>query len=171
MTVTFQHLVGEFENTDKVIAYNIENDWNADNTLEIKPNINNGTDEPDYNAQFDMSGPNAVLINTIERDLDINDDEVNSDTVHSVYETIAITIIAESRKMRIKIEDEVNRILWEHNINSSNRIIKSDLSNSHIDHYEKSEVSFNQIELPDNNSQFLQGSEGFLTVVYYKFRS
>ena len=73
--------------------------------------------------------------------------------------------------MRILIEDEINRILWEHNLNTSNRLLKSDASNSHVSHYEKSEVTFRQIDLPGDNSQDLQGSEGILTVVYYKFRS
>ncbi len=172
MTVIFQHLVGDYENTDKVIAYNIDEDWVDSNTLSNKPRIENGTDEPDYKAQFELSGPNAVLINTIERDLDGSDDEANSDTVHSIYERIAITVVAESRIMRIKIEDEINRILWEHNLNSANRLLKSNgTQNSHIDRYEKSEVTFREIDLPGDNSQHLQGSEGFLTVVYYKYRT
>ena len=167
MTVTFQNLAGTLENTDKTIEYNIELNW----TYSIVPNFENGTDEPDYNAQFELTGPNAILVNTIERDYDNNDDEANSDTVHSVREKIAITIIAESRIARIGIEDEINRILWELNINSSNRLNKSDATNSHIDRFLKSEVTFKQIELPGDNSQYLQGSEGFLTCVYYKFRS
>ena len=172
MTVTYQHLVGDYENTDKVIAWNLENLWESLYTNDITPLFQNGTDEPDYKAQFDMTGPNSILINTLERNYENTEDEVNSDTIHSVYEEIVITIVAESRDMRIKLEDEVNRILWELNVNSSNRITKSDgSSNSHIDHFSKSEVSFLQIDLEDDETQFLQGSEGILTVVYYKFRS
>ena len=167
MTVTFQHLVGSYENVDKTIAYNLSNDW----TYSTTPTFENGTDEPDYKAQFDAVGPNSILVNTVERDLERTDDEVNSDTIHSVYEKIAITIVAESRLMRIALEDEVNRILWEHNLNSGNRLLKSDSSNSHIDHYEKSEVTFVEIDVPGTESYNFSGSEGFLTVVYYKFRS
>ena len=139
--------------------------------MSTTPTFENGTDEPDYKAQFDAVGPNSILVNTVERDLERTDDEVNSDTIHSVYEKIAITIVAESRLMRIALEDEVNRILWEHNLNSGNRLLKSDSSNSHIDHYEKSEVTFVEIDVPGTESYNFSGSEGFLTVVYYKFRS
>lgn len=172
MVVTYQHLSGDWENTDKVIAWNLENSWDLENTNEVTPMFQNGTDEPDYKAQFDLSGPNSIMVNTLERDYSITEDEVNSDTVHSVYEEIVITIVAESREMRIKLEDEVNRVLWELNVNSSNRVTKSDgISNSHIDHFEKSEVTFRQIDLDGDETQWLQGSEGILTVVYYKFRS
>lgn len=167
MTVTFQHLVGAFENTDKVIAFNLEDAW----TYSIVPGFNNGTDEPDYKAQFELAGPNVILVNTIERDLDRTDDEANSDTVHSVDERISITIVAESRKARIAFEDEINRIIWELNVNSANRLLKSDGNTSHIDRFAKSEVTFVQIQLPGDESQNLQGSEGFLTCVYYKFRT
>ena len=167
MTITFQHLVGNFENSDKVISYNLAVNW----AYVYTPRFENGTDEPDYKAQFELSGPNAILVNTISRDVSRTDDEVNGDSVHSVDERIAITIIAESRIVRIGFEDEVNRILWELDANSVNRIVKSDTTNSHIDHFEKSEVTFDEIELPGDESQTLQGSEGFLTAIYYKFRS
>ena len=171
MTVTYQHLSGTYENTDKVIFYNLKQSWNKTNTLNHIPGFENGTDQPDHNAQFENKAPNMVMVNTLERNYDENSDEVNSDTVHSIREEIVITIVAESRKMRILMEDEINRILWEQNINSVNRLNKSDGSSSHIDHYEKSEVSFRQIDLTDNNSVHLQSSEGILTVIYYKFRS
>lgn len=171
MTVTFQHLVGSYENVDKTIAYNLENNWDQTKTSNVTPAFENGTDEPDFKAQFDAIGPNTILVNTIHRDLDVTDDEVNSDTVHSVYEEIVITIVAESRLMRISLEDEVNRILWELNVNSANRVNKSDGSNSHIDHFVKSEISFLEIDIDGIDSTNFQSSEGTLTVVYYKFRS
>lgn len=171
MVITFQHLVGDYENTDKVIAYHIENDWDNTNTNSVTPIVENGTDEPDYEAQFDCTGPNKVLVNTIDIDFTEDDDEVNSDTVHSAREEIVITIIAESRIMRRLIEIEVNRIIWELSPNSTIRLTKSDSDNSHIDHFEKSEVSFSQIDLPDNEWNHMQGSEGELIVIYYKFKS
>lgn len=171
MTVTYQHLVGSFENLDKTMAFHIGDDWDNTNTNSVTPIVENGTDEPDYEAQFDCGGANKILVNTIDRDFTLTDDEVNSDTVHSVREEIIITVIAESREMRILIENEINRILWELSPNSSTRLTKSDSSNSHVDHFEKSEVSFAQIDLPDNEWAFMQGSEGSLFCIYYKFRS
>ena len=170
MTVTFQHLSGSYENTDKVIAYNLEQNWDDTNTGSVTPTILNGTDEPDYEAQFDCHDVNSILVNTIEINYDETEDEVNSDTVHSVHEEILITVVAESRVRRILLEAEVNRVLWELNANSANRVPKSDAANSHIDHFQKSEVTFLQIELPES-AAYQQGSEGSLFVIYYKFRS
>lgn len=171
MTVTYSHLAGTFENTDKVIAYNIEQNWTNGNTDSTIPRFENGTDEPDYRAQFDRAFPNAVLVNTIDLDFTENDDEVNSDTVHSVKEEILVTIIAESRKMRVLMENEVNRILWELAPNTATRVVKSDTTNSHIDRFEKSEISFSQIDIPNDQTFHLQGSEGSLFCVYYKFKA
>ena len=171
MTVTWSHLSGTFEATDKVIAYRLETDWNNSNTSSIDPVFENGQDEPDYYAQFDRSGPNKILINTLEGDFTDNTNEVNSDTVHSVREEIIITIVAESKTVRGLFESEVNRILWEASPNSSTRIVKSDAADSHIDHFEKSEVSFRRIELPDNETAYLEGSEGSLYCIYFKFKA
>ena len=168
MTVTFLNLVGDFENLDKTIAFHLESDWTETNI----PVFENGTDEPDYRAQFDRSGPNAVLVNVVEDDYSNTDDEANSDTVHSVTTTVTITIVAESREMRYIMENEVNRILWEMSPNTNTRVNKSnDTESSHISYFEKSEVSFAQVDLPDDSTAYLQGSEGELKCVYYKFRS
>ena len=172
MTITFQHLVGTFEPVDKTIAFHIEADWDKDNTNDNVPTFENGTDEPDYNAQFDRSGPNTILVNTIENETeDLEDDEVNSDTIHKFEEQVVITIVAESRADRIRFENEINRILWEASPNAGTRLTKSDGTNSHINRFKKSEVTFRRIELPDNDTLSLEGSEGILTIVYYKFKT
>lgn len=167
MTVTYQHLSGAYENTDKTIAYHLENDW----TETVYPTFQNGTDEPDYNAQFDNSDPNTILVNTIESDSSRNDDEVNSDTIHSTVEKVIITIIAESREQRILFENEVNRIIWEMSPNTGTRVTKSDGTNSHIDHFERSQVDFKRVDIADDDTRYLENSEGELLLVYYKFKT
>ena len=173
MAITFSHLVGTIEPIDKTLWYHITIEWDNSNTNSITPVFENGTDEPDYRAQFDRSGPNKILFNTLNKLTDNQaPDEVNSDTIHAVNEEIVITIVAESREVRYLFENEVNRILWELSPNSTTRLTKSgDVEDSHIDRFLKSEVQFNQIDLPDDNTAYLIGSEGILTCVYYKFKS
>lgn len=168
MTVTFQHLVGDFENFDKTIAYHLELNW----TDEIIPRFENGTDEPNHNAQFARTGPNAILVNVDENNTeDKSNDEVNSDTIHAFEEKVVITIVAEDRLARKRFENEINRILWEISPNSVTRITKSDETNSHLNRFKKSEITFKRIDLPDNRTAYLEGAEGVLTCVYYKFKT
>jgi hypothetical protein len=103
---------------------------------------------------------------------DKSDDEVNSDTIHAFEEDVVITIIAESREARIKFQNEINRILWELSPNSNTRLNKSnDTENSHIDRFKKSEVTFTRIEPPNDETAYLEASEGILVCVYYKFKT
>jgi hypothetical protein len=173
MPVSFSHLVGDIESIDKTIWYHVTLEWDNSNTNSITPVFENGIDEPDYIAQFDRSGPNKILFNSINKlTEDKSDQEVNSDTIHAVEEEILITIVAESREARYLFENEINRIIWELSPNSSIRLTKSgDVEDSHVDHFKKSEVQFNEIELPNNETAYLIGSEGTLTCIYYKFRT
>ena len=63
MAVTIRNLSGDRENLDKTLDYHLTEDWVSGNTNSITPDIENGTDDPDFLARQDYTGPNKIYIN------------------------------------------------------------------------------------------------------------
>jgi len=173
MTVSFIHLSGTRENFDKVIDYNITTFWNSANTSSITPDIENGTDDPDYLARQDNTGPNKIFLNLISRERsDAERDDPNGDGNHVWKAIVSIDVYAETLAILGLFEDEINRILWEKAPNNSVRLVKSDASASEAHHFESSEIEFQRIE-PQENLEVDDNpnSQGFLIIFYYKAKT
>ena len=173
MTVSFIHLVGTRENFDKVIDYTLTTFWDSTKTSSITPDFENGTDDPDYLATQDNTGPNKIFTNIVTRERsDDEEDDPNGDGNHVWKVLVSIDVYAESLALLGLFEDEINRILWEKAPNNAVRLNKSDATASEAHHFETSEIEFQRIE-PQGNPDYDDNptSQGLLTIYYYKAKT
>ena len=171
MTVTIRNLVGTRENFDKVLDYHLTTDWNSSNTGGITPDIENGTDDPDFLARQDFTGPNKIFINVSSRTRTTDsDNDPNGDGAHEWNTEVVFDVWAENLEILGFFEDEVNRIIWERSPDNSTRLVKSNGSNSEAQFFENSEVEFARIE-PEGELDTNPSSQGFLTIVWFKDKS
>tara|TARA_B100000029_G_C16899922_1_gene713660 strand:- start:30 stop:545 length:516 start_codon:yes stop_codon:yes gene_type:complete len=171
MTVTIRNLVGTRENLDKVFDYHLTDDWTSSNVGGVTPDIENSTDDPDFLARQDYTGPNKIFINVSSR-LRTTDSEndPNGDGSHEWKTEITFDLWGESLEILGLMEDEVNRIIWELAPSNSTRLTKSNGQNSEVQYFENSEVEFARIE-PEGELDTNPSSQGFLTVVWFKDKS
>lgn len=168
MAVTFRNLSGTRENLDKTIRNLLKSNWTSSNTLSRTPDFESDTEEPDYLARQDDTGPNKCYIAWVARNRTPDpEQEALGDSIHLWGETINIELHAESLELLSLFEDEVNRILWENRPDSSTRLAKSDGNNSHIEYFDNSEITFERIE-PDDENDVVPKSTGDLIGWYYK---
>ena len=170
MTVTIRNLIGARENFDKVLDYHLTTDWVTANTV-IKPDIENGTDDPDFMARQDFTGPNKIYINVVSRARSMDsENDPNGDGSHEWRTEISFDVWAENAVKLSLFEDEINRILWEISPNNTTRLVKSNGSNSEAQLFENSEIQFNRIE-PEGVLDTNPSSQGFLIIIWYKDKS
>jgi hypothetical protein len=171
MTVTIRNLVGTRENFDKVLDYHLTTDWNSSNTGGVTPDIENSTDDPDFLARQDFTGPNKIFINVSSRTRTTDsDNDPNGDGAHEWNTEVVFDVWAENLEILGFFEDEVNRIIWERSPDNSTRLVKSNGSNSEAQFFENSEVEFARIE-PEGELDTNPSSQGFLIIVWYKDKS
>jgi hypothetical protein len=171
MTVTIRNLVGTRENFDKVLDYHLTTDWNSSNTGGVTPDIENSTDDPDFLARQDFTGPNKIFINVSSRTRTTDsDNDPNGDGAHEWNTEVVFDVWAENLEILGFFEDEVNRIIWERSPDNSTRLVKSNGSNSEAQFFENSEVEFARIE-PEGELDTNPSSQGFLTIVWFKDKS
>ena len=171
MTVTIRNLVGTRENFDKVLDYHLTTDWNSSSTGGITPDIENSTDDPDFLARQDFTGPNKIFINVSSRTRTTDsDNDPNGDGAHEWNTEVVFDVWAENLEILGFFEDEVNRIIWERSPDNSTRLVKSNGSNSEAQFFENSEVEFARIE-PEGELDTNPSSQGFLTIVWFKDKS
>jgi len=169
MTVTFRNLSGARENLDKTIRKLLSDNWNSVNTNSLTPDFESDTEEPDFLARVDETGPNKCYISWIlrQRTDDVEEVEALGDSIHLWEELIVVELNAESLSNLTLFEDEVNRIIWENRPNGATRLAKSDAADSHIEYFDKSELSFERIE-PEDENDVVPKSNAELTGFYYK---
>ncbi len=168
MAVTFRNLVGTRENLDKSIRFLLFDKWTSANTSNIKPDFESDTEEPDFLAQEDNTGPNKVYISFIARSRsDDPEEEALGDSIHLWQELIELEVHAESLELLLLFEDEVNRIVWENRPNSATRLGKVDGNDSHIEYFDNSELTFERIE-PEDENDVIPKSTAALIGWFYK---
>ncbi len=168
MAVTFRNLVGNRENLDKSIRFLLSDNWTSANTSNITPDFESDTEEPDFLAQQDDTGPNKIYVSFIARSRsDDPEEEALGDSIHLWQELIELEVHAESLELLLLFEDEVNRIVWENRPNSSTRLGKVDGNDSHIEYFDNSELTFERIE-PEDENDVVPKSTAALIGWYYK---
>ena len=168
MTVTFRNLSGVREPLDKTIRAIFFNNWTKNNTKGITPKFESDTEEKDFVAREDGTGPNNVLVSWISRTrTDDPEQEALGDSIHLWQELVVVEIHAESLALLLLFEDEINRIIWENRPNSATRLNKANGSASHIEYFGNSEMTFERIE-PDDEDDVIPKSTGDLVGFYYK---
>jgi len=168
MAVTFRNLSGARENLDKTIRALLSDNWTSGNTNSLTPDFESDTEEPDYLARVDETGPNKCYVSWILRQrIDDTETEALGDSIHLWEELIVIELNAESLSDLTLFEDEANRILWENRPNGSTRLAKSGGADSHIEYFDKTELSFERIE-PDDENDVVPKSNAELIGFYYK---
>lgn len=133
MTVSNTYLEGTHEPFSETVRALIGREWAAANTANITPKIlsdfghgaNPGAlDEPLKSNDFMLKDDEAAIIfkegNTLTRTFDNNFIE---------FETTVFIDIFGSTKIQYLIKEEINRIIFENQPNSTKRIKKSDNSN------------------------------------------
>ena len=171
MTVTIRNLSGSRENLDKTIDYHLTTDWNSSNTGGLSPDIENGTDDPDFLARQDYTGPNKIYINVVNRARSSDsENDPNGDANHEWRTEISLDVWGESATTLSLFEDEINRIIWERSPNNATRLNKSDGSASEVQYFENSEIEFSRIE-PEGEWDMNPSSQGFLICVWFKDKS
>ena len=171
MTVTIRNLSGARENFDKVLDYHLTTDWNSSNTGGVTPDIENGTDDPDFMARQDITGANKIFINVVSRARSSDsENDPNGDGSHEWRTEVSVDVWAEDLETLGLFEDEVNRIVWERAPDNSTRLVKSNGANSEAQFFENTELEFNRIE-PEGELDTNPSSQGFLIIVWYKDKS
>ena len=171
MTVTIRNLSGTRENFDKVIDYHLTTDWNSSNTGGITPDIENSTDDPDFMARQDYTGPNKIFINVSSRTRTTDsENDPNGDGSHEWNTEVVFDVWGENLEILGLFEDEINRIIWERSPSNSTRLVKSNGANSEAQYFQNSEVEFARIE-PEGELDTNPSSQGFLTIVWFKDKS
>ena len=171
MTVTIRNLSGTRENFDKVLDYHLTTDWNSSNTGGITPDIENSTDDPDFMARQDYTGPNKIFINVSSRTRTTDsENDPNGDGSHEWNTEVVFDVWGENLDILGLFEDEINRIIWERSPSNSTRLVKSNGANSEAQYFENSEVEFARIE-PEGELDTNPSSQGFLTIVWFKDKS
>lgn len=171
MTVTIRNLSGTRENFDKVLDYHLTTDWNSSNVGGVTPDIENSTDDPDFLARQDYTGPNKIFINVSSRTRTTDsENDPNGDGSHEWNTEVVFDVWGESLEILGLMEDEINRIIWERAPSNSTRLVKSNGSNSEAQYFENSEVEFARIE-PEGELDTNPSSQGFLTIVWFKDKS
>ena len=171
MTVTIRNLSGTRENFDKVLDYHLTTDWNSSNVGGVTPDIENSTDDPDFLARQDYTGPNKIFINVSSRTRTTDsENDPNGDGSHEWNTEVVFDVWGESLEILGLMEDEINRIIWERSPSNSTRLVKSNGSNSEAQYFENSEVEFARIE-PEGELDTNPSSQGFLTIVWFKDKS
>ena len=98
MTVTIRNLVGTRENFDKVLDYHLTTDWNSSSTGGITPDIENSTDDPDFLARQDFTGPNKIFINVSSRARSSDsENDPNGDGSHEWRTEVSLDVWADSK--------------------------------------------------------------------------
>ena len=171
MTVSIRYLSGTRENFDKVIDYHLTTDWNSSNTGGITPDIENSTDDPDFMARQDYTGPNKIFINVSSRTRTTDsENDPNGDGSHEWNTEVVFDVWGENLEILGLFEDEINRIIWERAPSNSTRLVKSNGANSEAQYFQNSEVEFARIE-PEGELDTNPSSQGFLTIVWFKDKS
>jgi hypothetical protein len=171
MTVTIRNLVGTRENFDKVLDYHLTTDWNSSSTGGITPDIENSTDDPDFLARQDFTGPNKIFINVASRNRTSNsENDPNGDGSHEWVTEVSFDVWAENLEILGFFEDEINRVIWERSPDNSTRLVKSNGQNSEAQNFENSEIEFDRIA-PEGELDTNPSSQGFLLIVWYKDKS
>lgn len=169
MTVSFTNLSGTRENLDKTIRYTLQTNWTSANVSNITPKFESDTEEADAMAMPDDSVLNVVRVNLFSRERS-KEMDVNGDDKHKWIFRLLIEIQAESLTILTKIEDEINRILWNLAPNSSTRLYKSDGSASEAAYFENSEITFNRIS-PQSETDFTPVSQAELEICYFRIKT
>ena len=168
MTVTIRNLSGSRENFDKVLDYHLTTDWNSSNTGGLTPDIENSTDDPDFMARQDYTGPNKIFINVSSRTRTTDsENDPNGDGSHEWNTEVVFDVWGENLEILGLFEDEINRIIWERSPSNSTRLVKSNGANSEAQYFENSEVEFARIE-PEGELDTNPSSQGFLTIVWLR---
>ena len=171
MAVTIRNLSGDRENLDKTLDYHLTEDWVSGNTNSITPDIENGTDDPDFLARQDYTGPNKIYINVVSRQrAEDSDNDPNGDASHYWRTEISFDVWGETMETLSLMEDEINRIIWEIAPDYSTRLTKSNGANSEAQYFENSEIEFNRIE-PEGELDTNPSSQGFLLIAWFKDKS
>lgn len=170
MTVSYINLVGSREAPDKIIRYNLSNSWTASNiTGTITPLFQSASEEPDYVADDDMSNEDIITVTWLgDERIEDSDNEPNGDSVHHWKHILRVDVYAQDMTRLLEFCDEVNRIFWELAPNSGTRIDKSDGSDSEIDYFEKSEITFDRIDPPEGMIDFKPSTTGILEAHFRK---
>lgn len=172
MTVTYINLSGTREAPDKTVRYRLQTHWDNTNTSSITPLFQSGSEEPDFRADDDMANENIVTVTWLldERVAD-SENEPNGDSIHHFKHVLRIDVWAESIGLLLLFCDEINRVLWEYSPNSGTRFLKSDGANSEADYFEKTEISFEQIEPQNDGINFKPSTSGILEIHFRKAKS
>jgi len=120
-------------------------------------------------AMPDDSVLNVVRVNLFSRERS-KEMDVNGDDKHKWIFRLLIEIQAESLTILTKIEDEINRILWNLAPNSSTRLYKSDGTASEAAYFENSEITFNRIS-PQSETDFTPVSQAELEICYFRIKT
>jgi len=176
MTVSYDRLVGTFEELDEVIRYNLETNW-------TNTNVNNGSENltPDFSSATGSSVSHAWFDNT---SFGVNGIVVNSDSEfpdpsgrfigdygQKMNQLIYIDIQAESYTVLKLMMREVDRIIWEILPSGNTTIPKSDTTASHIHSFEENSVDWNIPKTENSVSKDNIRAAGTLTVNWFKTKS
>lgn len=170
MAVSFINLVGSREAPDKIIRYTLQTNWTAGNiTGTITPLFQSASEEPDYIADDDLANEDIITVTWIgDERVDNSQNEPNGDTVHHWKHILRIDIYAQDMTRLLQFCDEVNNILWTVAPNSGTRLVKSDSSNSEIDYFEESEITFDRVDPPEGTIDFKPSTTGVLEAHFRK---
>lgn len=172
MAISFRNLQGSKSPLDVVIASHLTGNWTVGNiTSNVNPTIESGSNQPDFYAQVDNVGPNAILINIERREKVPIDEgqEPNGDYTHAWRTWLTIDVFAETSIILGDMEDEINRILWTIAPNNSVRLKKTygGSENSEIQNFAESEIVFERFQ-PEGKRDDNPSSRGLLVCYWYK---
>lgn len=189
MTVTFRHLTGSRENLDVTILANFIKYWVVGNVKDVSNNNVSVTLEalsllPENTIDsLNQVNSNRVLLHVPERVHDeFEEDEPLGDTVHRWVTSVQIDVWAQDKIVLGRIEDEINRILWEIAPTSGDggqRLYKSDGNNpptdlsiesSEVEIFQASEVQFDFVTDDDDYPDRV-GSQAILKCIWFKDKS
>jgi hypothetical protein len=174
LTVSYINLVGTREAPDKTVRYRLQTHWTAANiTGTITPTFQSSYEEPDSVITDDFTDQDNIGVTwLLDQRIEDSENEPNGDSIHHFKHIIRIDVWAQDMLRLNEICDEINRILWEYSPNSGTRFLKSDETASEADYFEKTEISFEQVEPESRGSiNFKPSTTAILEIHYRKAKS
>jgi len=172
MVVTYVNLVGAWEHFDKTLASRLTANWNPANTGGITPKVYSASGLNVSHSWARTFGTNEIHLNEDETSLQLPLEEANGNTRIGMKTLVYIDVFSnDANKLKLFML-EINRIIWELNPNSSNRIKKSNgTENSPISHFDRYTVYFRKEREIDPSMKIYAHASGTLGVIWYKVRT
>jgi hypothetical protein len=172
MTVTYINDAGNWEHFDKTISARLSASWTSGNTNSETPTFHSASGTNVSQSWPRSFGTNEIHCNEDDTQFPISSETANGNTWQGMKSLVYIDIFARDANLLKLFIREVNRIIWELNPNSGNRVKKSNgTDNSPIDHFESYTIQFiKERQLAPNMRVSAHGS-GTLKIIWYKLRS